>query len=107
MYHGEEFIKEAENRYVTVAQGGIPENIEKVEIDKSLIEKGILLNDLLVFAKIVPSKSEGRRMIEQNGISMNGSKENDVTKQITIDVFENNALVIQKGKKQFKKIILK
>lgn len=46
-------------------------------------------------------------MIEQNGISINGSKENDITKQITIDVFENNALVIQKGKKQFKKIILK
>ena len=107
MYHGEEFISLAEKRYSTVANGGIPENIEEVEIDKSLVENGILLTDLLVLTKIVPSKSEGRRMIEQNGISINGSKENDVTKQITIDVFENNALVIQKGKKQFKKIILK
>lgn len=107
MYHGEEFISLAEKRYSTVANGGIPENIEEVEIDKSLVENSILLTDLLVLTKIVPSKSEGRRMIEQNGISINGSKENDVTKQITIDVFENNALVIQKGKKQFKKIILK
>lgn len=107
MYHGEEFISLAEKRYSTVANGGIPENIEEVEIDKSLVENGILLTDLLVLTKIVPSKSEGRRMIEQNGISINGSKETDVTKQITIDVFENNALVIQKGKKQFKKIILK
>lgn len=107
MYHGEEFISLAEKRYSTVANGGIPENIEEVEIDKSLVENGILLTDLLVLTKIVLSKSEGRRMIEQNGISINGSKENDVTKQITIDVFENNALVIQKGKKQFKKIILK
>lgn len=107
MYHGEEFISLAEKRYSTVANGGIPENIEEIEIDKSLVENGILLTDLLVLTKIVPSKSEGRRMIEQNGISINGSKENDVTKQITIDVFENNALVIQKGKKQFKKIILK
>ena len=107
MYHGEEFISLAEKRYSTVANGGIPENIEEVEIDKSLVENGILLTDLLVLTKIVPSKSEGRRMIEQNGISINGSKENDVTKQITIDVFENNALIIQKGKKQFKKIILK
>lgn len=107
MYHGEEFISLAEKRYSTVANGGIPENIEEVEINKSLVENGILLTDLLVLTKIVPSKSEGRRMIEQNGISINGSKENDVTKQITIDVFENNALVIQKGKKQFKKIILK
>lgn len=107
MYHGEEFISLAEKRYSTVATGGIPENIEEVEIDKFLVENGILLTDLLVLTKIVPSKSEGRRMIEQNGISINRSKENDVTKQITIDVFENNALVIQKGKKQFKKIILK
>ena len=107
MYHGEESISLAEKRYSTVANGGIPENIEEVEIDKSLVENGILLTDLLVLTKIVPSKSEGRRMIEQTGISINGSKENDVTKQITIDVFENNALIIQKGKKQFKKIILK
>lgn len=107
MYHGEEFISLAEERYSTVANGGIPENVEEVEIDKSLVENGILLTDLLVLTKIVPSKSEGRRMIEQNGISINGSKENDVTKQITVDVFKNNALVIQKGKKQFKKIILK
>lgn len=106
MYHGEEFIKEAEDRYATVAQGGIPENIEKIEIDKSLIKKGILLNDLLVFAKIVPSKSEGRRMIEQNGISINGNKENSVTRLISINDFVNDELVIQKGKKQFKKIVL-
>lgn len=107
MYHGEEFISLAEKRYSTVANGGIPENIEEVEIDKSLVENGILLTDLLVLTKIVPSKSEGRRMIEQNGISINSNKENDVTKQITIDVFENNALIIQKGKKQFKKIVIK
>lgn len=107
MYHGEEFISLAEKRYSTVANVGIPENIEEVEIDKSLVENGILLTDLLVLAKIVPSKSEGRRMIEQNGISINGNKENDVTKQITIDVFENNELIIQKGKKQFKKIVIK
>ncbi len=81
--------------------------LKKIEIDKSLIEKGMLLTDLLVFAKkIVPSKSEGRRMIEQNGISINGNKENSVTRLISINDFVNDELVIQKGKKQFKKIVL-
>lgn len=107
MYHGEEFISIAEKRYATVASGGIPENIDKVEIDESIIKNGILLTDLLVLAKIVPSKSEGRRMIEQNGISVNGNKENNVNKKININDFENNTLVIQKGKKQFKKVIIK
>lgn len=107
MYHGEEFIEEAEKRYNTVARGGIPENIEEVSIDKSTIEEGILLTDLLLLAHMVPSKSEGRRIIEQNGISLNGNKENDVAKTITLTDFENNELVIQKGKKQFKKIVVK
>lgn len=107
MYHGEEFISLAEKRYSTVANGGIPENIEEVEIDKSLVENGILLTDLLVLTKIVPSKSEGRRMIEQNGISINGAKENDVNKLITKKDFNNGELIIQKGKKQFKKIVTK
>lgn len=107
MYHGEEFVSLAEKRYSTVANGGIPENIEEVEIDKSLVENGILLTDLLVLTKIVPSKSEGRRMIEQNGISINGAKENDVNKLITKKDFNNGELIIQKGKKQFKKIVIK
>ena len=107
MYHGEEFVSIAEKRYSTVANGGIPENIEEVEIDKSLVENGILLTDLLVLTKIVPSKSEGRRMIEQNGISINGAKENDVNKLITKKDFNNGELIIQKGKKQFKKIVIK
>lgn len=107
MYHGEEYIAAAEERYKTVAKGGIPENIEEMSVDKSVIEEGILLTDLLVLVQMVPSKSEGRRMIEQNGISINGIKETDTSKVITPNDFVNNELTIQKGKKQFKKIIIK
>ena len=107
MYHGEKFIKEAEERYKIVAEGGIPKNIEKIEIEKSIIDRGILLSDLLFLSKIVPSKSEGRRMIKQNGISINGCKENSIERVITIDDFKNNDLIIQKGKKQFKKVVIK
>ena len=45
-------------------------------------------------------------MIEQNGISVNGTKENDVNKLITTTDFNNDELIIKKGKKQFKKIVL-
>ena len=45
-------------------------------------------------------------MIEQNGISINGSKETNPSKMITIADFVDNEIVIQKGKKSFKKIIL-
>lgn len=107
MYHGEEYIQEAEERYNTVAKGGIPDDIEIFEIEHTVVNEGILLIDLLLMSGMVPSKSEGRRMIQQNGISINGEKENDVNSIITIEKFNNNELVIQKGKKQFKKIIIK
>ena len=63
MYHGEQFIKQAEERYKTVAKGGIPDNIEEIKIESSIIGNGISLPDLLLLSKIVPSKSEGRRLI--------------------------------------------
>lgn len=107
MYHGEEYIKEAEERYVTVAKGGVPEDISIFEIDSELISKGLLLTDLLVMSNMVPSKSEGRRMIEQNGISLNSIKNNDVKAIINNESFINDELIIQKGKKQFKKIVIK
>ena len=107
MYHGEEYIKEAEERYNTVAKGGVPDDIEIFEVEADMVNNGINLIDLLAMSNMVPSKSEGRRMIEQNGISLNGSKANDVTTVITFENFVNNELVIQKGKKQFKKITIK
>ena len=107
MYHGEEYISSAEERYKTVAGGGIPENIEEYELNEENITNGITLIELLVLSNMVPSKSEARRMIQQNGISINGNKENNTSKIITKSDFENNAMVIQKGKKQFKKVIIK
>lgn len=107
MYHGENYIAEAEERYKTVASGGIPDDIEEFEINNETINNGILLTDLLVQSGMVSSKSEGRRMIEQNGISINSQKETNVSKNITIDDFVDNCIIIQKGKKQFKKIIVK
>lgn len=107
MYHGEQFIKQAEERYKTVAKGGIPDNIEEIKIERSVIDNGISLPDLLLLSKIVPSKSEGRRLIGQNGISLNGTKVNDVNTVITFKNFVNNELVIQKGKKKFVKIVIK
>ena len=107
MYHGEKYIKDAEERYKTVAKGGIPDDVEIFEINFDLINNGILLTDLLLMSNMVSSKSEGKRMIEQNAIKLNGIKTNNTETIITLENFINNELVIQKGKKQFKKIVIK
>lgn len=107
MYHGEELIKDAEERYNTVARGGAPKDISVYELSKEDLESGVLLTDLLVKAELVSSKSEGRRLIEQYGISLNGQKVDDVNRKISGEDFASGELIVQKGKNKFKKIIVK
>ncbi len=107
MYHGAEYIAPAEARYQTIAKGGIPDDIATFEIELTTVENGISLIDLLFRFELVPSKSEARRIIEQNGISLNNQKENDVNKIVTVSDFKENSLAIQKGKKDFIKIVIK
>lgn len=104
MYHGEEFIKDAEDKYNAKANKTLSDNIDTIKFNGEL---PITLIDLLNELKIVLSKSEGRRLIEQNGISVNQEKENNVDRVITKEDFNDGFIVIQKGKKVFLKVTFK
>lgn len=101
MYHGEEFIKDAEDKYNAKANKTISDNIDTITFNGKL---PITLIDLLFDLKIVDSKSEARRLIEQNGISVNGNKENDVNRIINEEDFKEGYIIVQKGKKVFLKV---
>ena len=107
MYHGEHFFKKAEERYQTVANGGVPSNIEIIELDRDKVNGGYDVLTVLVDTKLLSSKSEARRLVEQNGIKFNGVKMDDTKHILSEEDFLNDELVIQKGKKQFIKLILK
>ena len=104
MYHGEEFIKNAEDKYNAKANKTLSDNIDTIKFNGEL---PITLIDLLNELKIVSSKSEGRRLIEQNGISVNQEKENNVDRVITKEDFNDGFIIIQKGKKVFLKVTFK
>ena len=78
---------------------GILVNIPSITIPKERLDINIL--DCLVETNLVSSKSEARRLIEQNGISFNQTKENDVNRVIDETDFKNGFIVIKKGKKYF------
>lgn len=84
---------------------GVSENMPSIELSKDLLDINII--DLLVESKLVTSKSEARRLIEQNGISLNQEKINSVEQIITDKDLNDNALILQKGKKVFLKVIFK
>ena len=63
--------------------------------------------DLLVLTKLCPSKSEARRNVTQGGVSVKEEKVSDIGFAVTKDMFENNELMLRRGKKAFIKVVLK
>ncbi len=69
----------------------------KVEIDKKLL-------DVLTAGKVFASKSEGRRLIQQNGLSLNDVKVSDVDYILTDADFKDGETIVKKGKKKYYKL---
>ena len=87
-------------------QGG--NDAPEFEIEKSEIQNGISILDLLVKTKLCTSKGESRKMIDNGGISAKNEKVTDSNLQITLSDFdENNSLLLKKGKKTFIKVVVK
>lgn len=59
-------------------------------------------------AELVPSRSEGRRAIQQGGVSIDGEKLTDIYHTVEKDAFlAGDGIVLKRGKKKFKKICVK
>ena len=78
------------------------EGIIKIEIEKNQLEAGIDVVSFLADTKILPSKGEARKMIQNGGISINRDKVNDIN--FTVKgalLLHKHYLLIQKGKKNY------
>ena len=99
MYHGEDYIKQAEEKYKQVAEGKTPDNIEILKLSDE-IEK-ISICDLLVKVKFASSKGEAKRMIQGKGVKINDKLVEDINEQIEI----KQPVVLKFGKNKFLKIV--
>ena len=106
LVHGKEEADKAEQAAKALFSGeGDDQNMPTTELE-DVPEEGISLLDAMVIAKLIASKGEGRRLIEQGGISINGDKVNDVYFVLTKEALKEG-IKVKKGKKVFHKIILK
>ena len=80
-------------------------NVPTVTITKE--EIGLPILDIMASTKILPSKKEGRRLIEQGGLTINGVKVDDVKRTLNEEDFEDGAVLIKRGKKNYNKIEVK
>ena len=102
LVHGEEEAEKALAAAKAIfANGGASADMPSTDIPATELEGGINILDLLVKTGLCPSKSEGRRLVQQNGIAVDDVKVTDPNAVITI----NDSVVIKKGKKIFHKAV--
>lgn len=69
------------------------------------VETGKKLLDVLTAGKVFASKSEGRRLIQQNGLSLNDAKVTDVDYVLQDSDFTDGEAIVKKGKKKYFKLV--
>ena len=107
LVHGEEEAQKALQAARALFSGeGDDENMPTTELNQNEFGEDIGLLDLLVLTKLAASKGEGRRLVEQGGISINGEKISDASLRLTKADLQD-PIKIKKGKKAFHKVILK
>ncbi|MDN4619542.1 tyrosine--tRNA ligase [Paenibacillus sp. PsM32] len=102
MFHNEEAGVAAKNHFVTVfQQRALPDDIQEVVIDESLLENGqIGLIKLVMTLGFATSTSEARRSIQQGALKINEQKHDDVNASIEL----SDGDIVQVGKRKFAKI---
>ncbi len=86
-------------------EGG--DNAPIYELERNEVKEGINICDLLFRTSLASSKSEARRLIQGGAITMAGEKVSDFSLAVTENDFENNSLLLKKGKKNFIKVVIK
>ena len=108
LVHGEEEAKKAQDGARALFAGGAAAQIPTTELtDEDFTDDKIDLISLLQKAELVTSRSEGRRAIEQGGVSLDGEKITDVRFQVEKSSLAGEGRMLKRGKKKFKKVCVK
>jgi len=106
LIHGQEEADKAREAARALFSGeGDDANMPTTELS-DVLENGLSLLEILIHSGLANSKGEGRRLIEQGGISIDGEKINDVNLIVSREKL-SQGIKIKKGKKVFQKIRLK
>ena len=107
LVHGDEEAKKAEaGAKALFGGGGDAAEMPTAELaDEDFKDGAIDLISLLVKAELVSTRSDGRRQIQQGGVSIDGEKITDIYHSVRKDEIGPDGILLKKGKKSFKKII--
>lgn len=82
-------------------------SIPATELEKSKFTEGMDILTLLTETGLISSKGEGRRLIQQGGIYLENNRIDDIFQMVTLDDFNDNKLMLRKGKKVYQQVRIK
>lgn len=108
LVHGEQEAQKAQQTAKALfSNGGNTENMPTTALHENDFENGsVAVLDVMLKAGMIKSKGEGRRLIEQGGVSVDDKKLTDTAFMLKSDDFEKGQVIIKKGKKVFHKIVI-
>ncbi len=105
LVHGEEIANQVRDAAEAVFAGdGVSDDMPTSEVD-TLDGKNVL--DLLAEIKLVPSKAEARRLVQQGGLTINDNKVTETALVLDNGYVQEKGMIIRKGKKVFHRVVLK
>ena len=110
LVHGTEEAKKAQTGAQALFAGGAnTDHMPTTELSaEDFAEDGTIdLISMLVKAELVPTRSEGRRAIEQGGVSIDGEKITDIRYTVSRETLQGDGVVLKRGKKKFNKVCAK
>ncbi len=107
LVHGEEEAEKAQQAARALFSTGDAANMPTAEMAAEDFRDGkIDIITILQKSGLVPSRSEGRRAVEQGGVSVDGEKVTDFAKTYTAEEI-GDGIVVKRGKKNFRKVVVK
>ncbi|HJD13375.1 MAG TPA: tyrosine--tRNA ligase [Candidatus Ruminococcus avistercoris] len=108
LVHGEEEAKKAQNGARALFSSGNAADMPTVELAEEDFKDGAVdILTMLTVSGLAKSRSDGRKNVEQGGVSIDGEKITDIHYTMPREAFEKDGVVLKRGKKSFKKICLK
>ena len=109
LVHGEEEATKAqEGARALFAGGANTANMPTCELsEEDFADDNIDILTVLTKSGLAASRSEARRNVEQGGVSVDGTQIKDIKAVFAKDQFAGDGVVVKRGKKNFKKVILK
>ncbi len=108
LVHGEEEAVKAKESARALFSAGVAADMPTTELtEEDFTEGAIDMISVLCKSGLVSSRSEGRRAIEQGGVMLGNEKITDVKASFDKDTFAGEGAVVKRGKKNFRKVLLK